>query len=89
MSEAEMIGIVLIALASIVSLFLTVGKPLMDNQKVMIELTITMKNLSQKLTELESNNHDAHRRLWAKNEELAHTLEDHELRLHDLEKKEE
>lgn len=89
MSEAEMVGWAVIALATIAGLYCTVSKPMVQNQKVMTKLTCTMEQLSEKLTKLESNNHDSHRRLWEKNEAQDKMLNDHEMRIHELELKEE
>ena len=59
----------------------------------MTELTVTMRSLSEKLMNLESNNTDSHRRLWQHNDEQDKkiqehdkTLIDHELRIEHIEK---
>ena len=54
MTDAEMIGIVAIGISTLISLFMSVGKPLMDNQKVMVELNASVKMLTSKLDKLET-----------------------------------
>lgn len=97
---------VVTVLAALVALFTAVCIPMIksikekakadqDNTVAMTELTVTMRSLSEKLTSLESNNTDSHRRLWAHNDEQDKkihdhdkTLVDHELRIEHIEKRE-
>lgn len=86
MNEAEMIGSVVLVLVIIVGLFFTIYTPMKQNVKAMTELTCTMKLLSDKLTALESNNTDSHRRIWDKEDEQDEKLSDHEKRISIMEK---
>ncbi|MDD3040517.1 MAG: hypothetical protein PHO71_21990 [Bacteroides sp.] len=88
MSQAEILGSVILALGTLIGLYCTVCKPMLSNQKVMTELTCAIKELNDKLLKLESNNSESHRRLYKKFDEHTEALNDHELRLHDLETRE-
>lgn len=85
MSNPEIIGYVILALVTILGLYSTISKPILNNQKTMIELTCAVKELTDKLIDLEKNNTDSHRRIHHKLEDHQRELEDHELRIHDLE----
>ena len=89
MNEAEAIGLVALALVVLVGLFFTIYSPMKQNVKAMTELTCTMRTLSDKLTVLETNNTDSHRRLWSKQEEQDGKLSDHETRIVCLEQQKE
>ena len=86
MSEAEMIGSVVLALVVLIGLFFTIYTPMKQSVKATTELTCTMKNLSDKLMALETNNTDSHRRLWDKEDEQDDKLTDHETRIAIIEK---
>ena len=75
MTDAEMIGIVAIGISTLISLFMSVGKPLMDNQKVMVELNASVKMLTSKLDKLET-----------RYTEMETILQKHDVRIHDLER---
>ena len=75
MTDAEMIGIVAIGISTLISLFMSVGKPLMDNQKVMVELNASVKMLTLKLDKLET-----------RYTEMETILQKHDVRIHDLER---
>ena len=75
MTDAEMIGIVAIGISTLISLFMSVGKPLMDNQKVMVELNASVKMLTSKLDKLET-----------RYTEMETVLQKHDVRIHDLER---
>lgn len=51
MSEAEIIGTIVIGLSAIVGLFLSIYKPLSDNTKAMTTLTLNIKQLADKVDE--------------------------------------
>lgn len=46
-----------------------------ENTQAMTELTMSIKNLSQKLIMLENNNTQAHRRIWEHNDKQDKILE--------------
>lgn len=87
MDQAQMIGSVVIALVALAGLYFTISKPMLSNQKIMVELTCTIKELNSKLIALETKNSDSHKRMHEELEEHEKTLRDHEMRLHDLDGK--
>lgn len=72
---------------ALVGLFLAVGAPIIRQTKTMTKLDTTMSTLSEKLTELEDKNSDAHRRIWDHNSEQDKQLHGHEIRIVKLEDK--
>lgn len=66
----------------------TIVKPIIDLTKAISVLTVQLDDVSSKLSEHQKSSKDAHKRLWNKNEEQDEILQDHETRIHDLEKKE-
>ena len=75
MNDAEIVGMVAIGVSTLISLFISVGKPLMDNQKVMVELNASVKMLTSKLDKLET-----------RYTEMETILQNHDMRIHDLER---
>jgi len=82
----------------LVGLFFSFYNPLngntRENTKAMTELTVSMKHMTEELKEFEMRNHEAHRCLWAKNDEQEKlfteqnkTLVDHENRIINMEGK--
>lgn len=51
MTTAEMIGVVVIALSSILGLFTVIAKPLINNTQAMTLLNASVKELSEKIDE--------------------------------------
>lgn len=49
MSEAEFIGMLVLALGTLVAVAVAIGKPLSDNTKAMTTLTMNINYLSEKL----------------------------------------
>lgn len=49
MGEAEFIGMLVIALATLIGIVVAIGKPLSDNTKAMTTLTLNINHLSEKL----------------------------------------
>ena len=75
MNDAEIVGMVAIGVSTLISLFISVGKPLMDNQKVMVELNASVKMLTNKLDKLETRYN-----------EIETIIQNHDMRIHDLER---
>lgn len=86
MGQAEIIGYIILALSTIIGLYWTVCKPMLTNQKVMTELTCTMRELGQKLINFENHNRDSHKRIHERIDEHDEILQNHEIKLHDLER---
>lgn len=81
MSEAEMIGTVVVALIALLGLYWTVCRPMLENQKTMVELTCVMRELEDKLISLEEDNTNSHKRIWKTVEDHTEKLSNHEARL--------
>ena len=81
MGSNEFIGMVLVALGSILGVGVTVVKPILQVVKTMTELNDSIKNLAEKFSRFEINNHDDHKRIWCHNEEQDEKLNDHEKRI--------
>jgi hypothetical protein len=83
MTTAEMIGIVVLGLSSLIGIFTAVYRPLNENTKAMTELTLKMEQLAEKIDEqnkkiegqekalLEYKDHvrDSQKRQWDKLDE--------------------
>lgn len=78
---------VITALVTIIGLFLTVGTPILKLNTNITKLTVTMEGLDDKLKQMDEDNHDSHKRIWAKNDQQDLALHDHETRITILEGK--
>ena len=78
---------VVTVIVALVGLFMAVGAPIIRQTKTMTKLDTTMETLSEKITQLEEKNTDAHRRIWDHNEEQDKQLHDHDIRIVKLEDK--
>lgn len=83
MSEWTVVTVII----AIVGLFVTIGKPIINLNTNITVLNENIKNLKTQSDKLERDNTEAHRRIWAHNDEQDKQLAEHELRLHDLEGK--
>lgn len=81
MGNSEMIGLIIIALGSILSVGVIVVKPILQVVKIMTELNESIKNLTEKFNKFEVNNHDDHKRIWCHNDEQDEKIQDHEKRI--------
>lgn len=86
--------VVVTALGTLVGLFLTVGKPIINLNKTMTTLNINVEHNSQEVKELKNDlkaqresAHESHTRLWEHNGKQDAKLQDHETRLGILEHK--
>ena len=86
MTEWGVVGVIVV----LVGLFTAVCVPLIKSTKeqtqIMTELNISVKNLSDDITELSNNNKEAHKRLWDHQEEQDKMINNHETRIVILEK---
>ena len=96
MPETEFIGMLVLALISLFTLFKLIVQPLLDAMtkltKSLTTLNVTVGNLDDKVDGMQvqinknaENSHASHRRLWAHNDEQDKQLNDHEKRIHLLE----
>ena len=81
MGANEMIGLVVVALGSILGVGVIVVKPILKVVEVMTELTASVKALTEKFNKFEVNNHDDHKRIWNHNDEQDERIQDHETRI--------
>ena len=86
MGTNEMIGAVIVALGTILSVGAMVVKPLLANVKVMTQLNESIKTLTEKFNSFEISNHDDHKRIWSHNEEQDEAINKHETRISILER---
>ena len=81
MGNNELIGMMLVALGTILGVGVTVVKPILEVVKTMTELNESMKNLADKFNMFDVANAEAHKRLWRHNEEQDEKIQDHETRI--------
>lgn len=70
MNEATVSWTVIIALGAIVGLFFTVGKPIINLNSTITELITRLKRMERDLDEFKVHNHDAHRKLYERIDEV-------------------
>ena len=81
MNTNEVIGLVVVALGTIVGTGAAIATPLIKNVKVMTELNVSIKNLTEKFKAFEVNNHDDHKRIWVHNEKQDKEIQEHDRRI--------
>ena len=81
MESNELIGMLVVALGSILGVGVTVVKPILEVVRTMTELNESIKNLTDKFNMFDIANSEAHKRLWRHNEEQDEKLQDHETRI--------
>lgn len=72
-------------IGTIITISMTIGKPLMENTKIMTQLTDAVKVLTDQFSKFESNNYEAHKRMHERLDEEAVKINDHETRIKILE----
>lgn len=72
-------------LAAIVGLFLAIGAPVIKLNSNVTRLNANLENLERRQTESENDNTKAHQRIWDDLCKKGDTLTNHEMRIHDLE----
>lgn len=83
MSEWTVVGVII----ALVGLFFTVGKPIINLNTNIVRLNASLEATQKEQNEYEKSNHETHARLWKHNEKQDAMLEEHKLRLHDLDGK--
>lgn len=86
MNENEMIGVIVIALGTILGVGVVVVKPMLQVVRSITELNESIKSLARNFNVFETNNNNSHKRIWDHNEEQDKQLQDHETRLRLIEK---
>lgn len=72
---------VVTVLVVLAGLFVTVGRPVVELNRSITRLTTMLDHVTQRLDRLETDNRQTHTRLWQR-------LDEHDGRLHKLEKEE-
>lgn len=86
MNTNEAIGVIIVALGSVLSVGVIIVKPILQVVKIMTELNESIKTLTEKFNKFEVNNHDDHKRIWNHNEDQDKVIQEHETRISVLEK---
>ena len=81
MGNNELIGMMIVALGTILGVGVTIVKPILEVVKTMTELNESIKNLTGKVNLFEAANDKAHKRIWDHNDEQDERLQDHEIRI--------
>lgn len=76
MNEATVSWTVIIALGTIVGLFFTVGKPIINLNSTITELITRLKRMERDLDEFKIHNHDAHKKLHERIDEVEDDVND-------------
>ena len=85
MSVNEMIGYLITAVGSVLSVGAIVVKPILQVVKAMTALNESIKALTEKFNRFEVNNHDDHKRIWLHNDKQDEEIQNHETRIAVLE----
>lgn len=83
MNEWDIVSVFVV----IVGLFLSIGAPIIKLNTNITKLNENLKATQNDQIKYENDNHNAHKRLWDHNEKQDAELEEHRLRLHDLDGK--
>lgn len=70
MDDATISWTVVISLATIVGLFFTVGKPIINLNSTITELITRLKRMEHDLDEFKAHNHEAHKKLHDRIDEV-------------------
>lgn len=71
---------------ALVGLGAAVIKPIVSLTQSITKLTVVVERLERELDEQSEHSRESHKRLWDHNEEQDNRLDDHERRIHDIEK---
>lgn len=78
---------ILLGLITLVGFGATIVKPIINLTSSITKLDITFSALTDKFKRFDEGNAKSHESLWEYNEKQDETLEEHSLRLHDLDRK--
>lgn len=76
MNEASISWTVILALGTIIGLFFTVGKPIINLNSTITELITRLKRMERDLDEFKIHNHDAHKKLHERIDEVEDDVND-------------
>lgn len=80
------IGCVCSVIGTILTMAVTIGKPLINNTKTMTELITTINNLTNQFDTLETDNHVAHNRIHDRLDEVEEKVNEHSISIAVLQK---
>ena len=83
MTEWGVVGVII----ALVGFAASVVAPIIKLNTSITRLTVTLETVARELNDQKESNHESHKRLWEKNEELDGKLIDHEGRITRLEVK--
>ena len=81
--EWQVVGVIVVQ----VGLAGSIIGPVIKLNSSITRLTVTMERLVKDVDVIKENSHDAHQRLWEKNDEQDKIINDHETRITSLEKR--
>lgn len=81
--EWQVVGVIVV----LVGLAGSIIGPVIKLNSSITRLTVTMERLVKDVDVIKENSHDAHQRLWEKNDEQDKIINDHETRITSLERK--
>lgn len=81
--EWQVVGVIVV----LVGLAGSIIGPVIKLNSSITRLTVTMERLVKDVDVIKENSHDAHQRLWEKNDEQDKIINDHETRITSLEKR--
>lgn len=76
MNEASISWTVILALGTIIGLFFTVGKPIINLNSTITELITRLKRMEHDLDEFKVHNHEAHKKLHVRIDEVEDDVND-------------
>lgn len=76
MNEASISWTVILALGTIIGLFFTVGKPIINLNSTITELITRLKRMESDLDEFKVHNHEAHKKLHDRIDEVEDDVND-------------
>lgn len=83
MNEWDIVSVLVV----VIGLFLSVGAPIIKLNTNITKLNENLRATQNDQIKYEKDNHDAHKRIWQHNEKQDAELEEHRMRLHDLDGK--
>lgn len=85
MNSNEIIGAVFIALATIIGLYMTIGKPIITLNTTITKLSVTVDNLQKTVDRLEAKQKADNGKVWEQLDKHDVKIEEHNRRLDRLE----
>lgn len=87
MNQYEVYGMVLLALGVIVSLFFTIGKPIIKLNSTLAEILTKMQLIEKQVNGFTESNHESHRRIHDRITNVEDDVNELKLRVHSCDKK--